>query len=153
MHVNAQNFLILGDKSYPCTTKIDLSLDCKACGFIEDFSILFAKNGENGFVRLSIELWDNQHHLGGDAVIYLGNGEIIKLIDQDKRDFVNQTASNVYNLSSTQISKLKASDIYSVRFSIKCSKCVSSTITGDYTANNSSKLSTSSLISDLFSGN
>jgi hypothetical protein len=146
-----QNLLIIGEKSYPSTGKIILKLDCQMCSFIDDFSFVVAKNGDQGIISLSIELMDNDHNLSGDAIIYLANGEVIKLTDNANRDFVNQIASNTYALNSDQIFKLKTSDIYSIRFSIKCPKCVSSSVAGDYTASNTAKILTSQIITQLFS--
>lgn len=57
----------------------------------------------------------NSRPIGGTTFIYLEDNSIIKLIDRGKFDCANNTFSIIYNLTSSEIDKLKKSNIHSIR--------------------------------------
>ena len=132
-NVNGQNLFLIGNKSYPCSDSFKLQVGNNSFGML---SCLVAKNGTTGFFVISKEI-QSYSEIRGNAIIYLDDGSVITLIDKGKRDFVDNTSTNVYNLTLPEIDKLKNSIINTVRFSIKCpgTNCLSSE-DGDFTGKN-----------------
>lgn len=72
--------------------------------------IIFKKNA-----ICNVHISSNSRPIGGTTFIYLEDNSIIKLIDRGKFDCANNTFSIIYNLTSSEIDKLKKSNIHSIR--------------------------------------
>ncbi len=112
----SQNVFFIGSKSYPCTMSMRFQVGDNYSN--QAINCIVAKNGNNGFFVISKETAGSI--IKGNATLYLDDGSVITLIDRGKRDYVDNTSTTIYNLTSTEIEKLKNSTINTVRFTIKC---------------------------------
>lgn len=72
----------------------------------------------------------------GKALVYLENGDVISCVDRGVYDKVNGISTTVYRLTSEEIDAVKASNIHTIRFNLKCGDCESSTEEGSFSASN-----------------
>lgn len=130
--LKAQSLFFIGDKSYPSTGSFELKLNSS----YDNLKCLIAKNGTAGFFVISKGTMTGSV-IKGKAIIYLDDGSVLTLLDKGKRDYVDETSTNVYSLTAAEIIKLKNSNINTVRFTIKCpgTNCESSE-DGNFTAKN-----------------
>ena len=132
--VNGQNTFFIGQKTYVSTKKFTLKSNKDFGG--HDLDVLIAKNGESGMIVLSIKLTGGGVRIKGNVVIYLEDGTVLTCIDRGKFDYVDDIATTIYYLTKEEISKMRGSNISSIRFSIKCFQCISSSEEGNYSASN-----------------
>ena len=80
-----------------------------------DLSI--AKDGTTGFfaVRSTSE---SGLIFSGKLIIYLDDGAVITCIDSGKSDHVDETAISAYYLTNEDLSKIKNSNINTVRYTL-----------------------------------
>ncbi|NRB58310.1 MAG: hypothetical protein HRU50_00040 [Winogradskyella sp.] len=129
-----QNLFLIGEKSYPCTETFVLDSNM---GFLnEGLSVLIAKDGNKGMIVVSKKVTSTNDRIKGKLIIYLDDGTVISCIDGNKNDMVDNITSSVYFLTNEELNKMKSSNIYSIRYSIKCVDCVFSTSDGDYSVSN-----------------
>ena len=96
----------------------------------------------------------------GKLIIYLDDGTVISCIDRGKYDYVDNVTTTVYYLTADELSKMKNSNINTVRYALKCGNCSMSSEEGNFSASNkasgyglygsSEKTNVPSLIKNLF---
>lgn len=155
-NVHGQNLFFIGNKSFPCSGSFKLQVGNDTYGML---SCLVAKNGTSGLFVISKEV-QTHSEIRGNAIIYLDDGNVITLIDKGKRDLVDNTSTNVYNLTLPEIDKLKNSIINTVRFTIKCPgvDCISTedgnftgkNIASEYGFSEKERINTTQYFNDLF---
>jgi len=119
----SQNTFFIGEKMYPCTETFTLISNSKSyTGY--DLDVLIAKNGNTGFIVVSTET--SSVFIKGKLMIYLEDGTIISCTDRGIYDYVDNTATTVYYLTNAEIEKMKLKNISTIRFSLECGKCISS---------------------------
>lgn len=142
-YIKGQNSFFIGQKSYPCTDNIHLKSNSNNERNGHDLDVVIAKNGEAGMIVLSTEVLGGSITSGvrikGNALIYLADGSAITCYDKGIYDFVDNIATTVYYLTKEETSKLKKNNIVSIRFSIKCVECISSSEEGNFSASNKYK--------------
>jgi hypothetical protein len=109
----SQNYIYIGTNRYKATNNWECYID----GGYPEFggaTLSVAKNGSGGFFIVSV---DTHHPLKGAVYIYLKNGEVIKCLDTKNKDQHDGYSIGIYNLTASEIEKLKKSDIESVRVS------------------------------------
>ena len=132
----SQNTFFIGEKMYPCTETFTLTSNSKNyTGY--DLDVLIAKNGQAGFIVVSTER--SSVFIKGKLVIYLEDGTIISCTDIGIYDYVDNTATTVYYLTNAEIEKMKMKNINTIRFSLKCGKCTSSSEEGNYSVSNNDR--------------
>jgi hypothetical protein len=109
----AQNYLYIDTRRYLSTEDWNCTIKN---GFPEfgNASLSVAKNGSGGYFVVSV---DTHHPLKGSVLIYLENGGVIKCIDTQIKDQHDGISTGIYNLTASEINKLKNSRISSVRVS------------------------------------
>jgi hypothetical protein len=109
-----QNSIYIGTKTYRATQEWQFTIEN---GFPEigNATITFAKNGTNGFLMISV---DTHHPLKGNVMIYLDNGAAILCNDTKMKDMHDGLTIGIYNLTSSEIVKMKNSNISSIRVSV-----------------------------------
>jgi hypothetical protein len=142
-----QNLFFIGENSYPSTETITLQANSDRYN-INDLNILFAKDGTTGLFVVSTKT-DTSVLISGKLIIYLDDGAVITWNDRVKYDYVNETAISVYHLTSEDLSKMKNSNINTVRYALKCFDCYSSYEEGNFSASNNGT-PTKALITDFF---
>jgi hypothetical protein len=110
----AQNSIYIGTKKYSATDEWQFTVE-NGYPEIGNATITFAKNGTSGFLMISV---DTHHPLRGDVMIYLDNGEAILCKDTKMKDMHDGFTVGIYNLTSSEIVKMKNSNISSIRVSI-----------------------------------
>ncbi|MBE0674270.1 MAG: hypothetical protein IH591_06380 [Bacteroidales bacterium] len=128
---NGQNLFFFGDKSYPCTETFTLESNSDS----DDLSILFARDGTISLVIVSIRP-TLKMFIKNDLFIYLDDGTVIKCVDRGKFDYVDYIAISVYYLSNEDLTKLKSSNINTVRFTVKSDDLALIRLEGNFTASN-----------------
>lgn len=66
----------------------------------------------------------------------MNDGTVINCIDRNIYDYVNNIATTVYYLTIQEITKMKNSNINTIRYNLKCMKCGISIEEGSFTAEN-----------------
>ncbi|ESU24366.1 hypothetical protein FEDK69T_08130 [Flavobacterium enshiense DK69] len=113
--IHGQQMLMVGEKTYSATDTWTFGCECPSSIAPE---ILIAK-GKDGKGMLSIKIMDYMNdHVGGDLLIYLMNGTIIKCQDRKIRDKANNKSTSLYYLTQLEIEKMSTSRIRSIRFCI-----------------------------------
>jgi hypothetical protein len=110
----AQNSIYIGTKKYSATPEWEFTVE-NGYPEIGNATITFAKNGSSGYLMVSV---DTHHPLKGDVMIYLNNGDAIICKDTKMKDMHDGLTIGIYNLTSSEIEKMKNSDISSIRVSV-----------------------------------
>ena len=110
----AQNSIYIGTKKYSATQEWQYTVE-NGYPLIGNATITFAKNGTSGFLMISV---DTDHPLKGDVMIYLDNDEAILCKDTKMKDMHDGLTIGIYNLTPSEIEKMKNSNISSIRVSI-----------------------------------
>lgn len=147
------NLFFIDEKSYPCTKTIEL----KGKSSSNNLDVVIAKDGTKGLFVVSTPTMTGVL-IRGKLIIYLDDGSVISCVDRGKYDYVDNIATNVYYLTTDELTKMKNSNLNTVRYTLKCSDCMMSTEEGDFSASNKSsglygsadKTDVPSLIKKLF---
>ena len=109
------NKVMIGDKIYNASKEIEF--DCENYGF-GFFKIRFLKSSTTNHILFSTPLCGLQDvgNINGTAIIYLDDNTTIKLIDKRKYDCVNNISYTIYDLTHSEISKLKTNNIEAIRY-------------------------------------
>jgi len=141
-----QNLFFFGENSYPCTKAITLHSNSGS----NDLKIIFARDGTFAFIVVSIKPM-SEVLIKGKLIIYLNDGSVITCNDTGKNDYVDRIASSVYYLNEEQLIELKASNINTVRYSLKTGDYSYSPEEGNYSASNKGT-STKTIVSVFYEG-
>lgn len=116
LNLNAQNYIYKGNKQYEATNTWSFSLN--AHYWTTNPEITIAKNENGGYLMLSIVVPFSFDVIKGNLTIILEDGTMLKCIDKGIRDYVDETSTNLYFLTSQEIEKMKNSRISKIRFNI-----------------------------------
>lgn len=144
----SQNLFFFGENSYPCTETIKLQSN----SYSSDLHLLFAKDGKSPLIGVSTHTV-TEVLIKGKLIIYLADGTVITCDDNGEYDLVDNIASTIYYLTDEQLSRMKTSNIHTVRFTLKSSTGFPVFDEGSYSASNSAKsakMDVPSLIADFF---
>jgi superfamily II helicase len=151
INTNGQNFVFIGENSYPSTEKYTLksnSDDEK----INDLKIVFAKDGEKALIVVSSKLSDVVK-ISDKLIIYLDDGTVISCIDRGINDNVDSNAISAYSLTKAELTKIKSSNINTIRYQIVCPVCGPINLwEGAYSASNvgSLKIDFSKVVTEFY---
>jgi hypothetical protein len=135
VQVNAQNFTFIGENSYPSTERFELvsNSDKEDIG---NLNLVFAKDEISPLIIVSSKLTDVVK-IAKKLIIYLDDGTVISCADRGINDNVDDVATSAYRLTASEISKMKGSNINTIRFEIVCPICgVFNLWEGVYSASN-----------------
>lgn len=121
VNMNAQNFTFIGENSYPSTERFKLQSNSDK-EEISDLNVVLAKEGETSLVIVSSKLTDVVK-IANKLIIYLDDGTVISCSDRGINDNVDDVAISAYRLTSSEIGKMKVSNINTIRFEIVCPIC------------------------------
>jgi len=110
-----QNLFLIGDKSYPCSETYTLKSNSDEY-YINDLNVVFAKDGQTALFGVKTKTVDVL--IRGELMIYLDDGTVITLTDQENHDYVDKIASAVYYLTNEDLSKMKKSNINTIRYTL-----------------------------------
>ena len=97
---------------------------------------MFAKDGISPLIIVSSKLTDAVK-IANKLIVYLDDGTVISCTDRGINDNVDDVATSVYRLTSSEIGKMKKSNINTVRYEIVCPICgVYNIWEGVYSASN-----------------
>ena len=151
VHTNAQNFKFIGENSYPCTERFELVSNSDK-EKISNLNLVFAKDGISPMIIVSSKLTDVVK-IANKLIIYLDDGTVISCTDRGINDNVDDIATSAYRLTPSEISKMKKSNINTVRYEIVCPICgVFNIWEGVYSASNkeSSKTDFTEVVEQFF---
>ena len=133
--MNAQNFTFIGENSYPSTERFELQSNSDK-EEISNLNLVFAKDGISPMIIVSSKLTDVVK-IANKLIIYLDDGTVISCTDRGINDNVDDVATSAYRLTASEISKMKGSNINTVRYEIVCPVCgVFNIWEGVYSASN-----------------
>ena len=112
---NGQNYFFIGENSYPCTETITLHSNHDGRS---NLNVAFAKDGTTGLIIVSTKTMSTVL-IREKLIIYLDDGTVISCIDRENNDQVDLIASAVYYLTDEELSKMKNSNINTVRYTLK----------------------------------
>ena len=149
--MNAQNFTFIGENSYLSTERFELvsNSDKEDIG---NLKLVFAKDGISPLIIVSSKLTDVVK-IANKLIIYLDDGTVISCTDRGINDNVDDIATSAYRLTPSEISKMKKSNINTVRYEIVCPICgVFNIWEGVYSASNkeSSKTDFTEVVEQFF---
>lgn len=148
MSAKGQNFFFIGENSYPSTETFTLQSNSD----INDLDVLFAKGEEKALIIVSSKLVSTVR-ITGKLIIYLDNGTVVSSNEKVISDNVDDIASTVYELTEEDLSKLKNSNINTIRYVIKSTNILAHpTSVGNHSASNKgdSKIDFPTLVTDFF---
>ena len=149
--MNAQNFTFIGENSYPSTERFELQSNSDK-EEISNLNLVFAKDGISPMIIVSSKLTDVVK-IANKLIIYLDDGTVISCTDRGINDNVDDIATSAYRLTPSEISKMKKSNINTVRYEIVCPICgVFNIWEGVYSASNkeSSKTDFTEVVEQFF---
>ena len=117
----AQNFIFIGENSYPSTERFVLQLNSDK-EEISDLNLVFAKDGVSPMIIVSSKLTDVVK-IANKLIIYLDDGTVVSCADRGINDNVDDVATSAYRLTSSEVGWMKKSNINTVRFEIVCPIC------------------------------
>ena len=116
LNINAQNYIYKGSEQFEATNTWSFILNGHY--WSTDPTIVVARHSNGGYLMLSIEVPFESHFIKGNLTIILEDGNMINCVDRNFRDYVDNTSTNLYNLTLDEIEKMKNSRISKVRFNI-----------------------------------
>ena len=131
--VKGQNFFFIGENSYPSTETFRLQSNSDKV-YINDLNVLFAKQGTLGLIAVSTKTIDVL--IRGKLTIYLGDGTVITCNDARISDYVDEIASSVYYFTIEDLSKMKNSNINTIRYTLEDEYGNAGTFGGNFSASN-----------------
>ena len=149
--MNAQNFTFIGENSYPSTERFELQSNSDK-EEISNLNLVFAKDGISPIIIVSSKLTDVVK-IANKLIIYLDDGTVISCTDRGINDNVDDIATSAFRLTPSEISKMKKSNINTVRYEIVCPICgVFNIWEGVYSASNkeSSKTDFTEVVEQFF---
>ena len=152
LKTNGQNLVFIGENSYNCTDTFTLQSNSED-SYSNDLNIVFAKDGEKGLLVVSSKLVSSVR-ISGKLIIYLDDGNVITCVDRGIKDNVDDIATTGYHLTDSELNKLKKSNIHTIRYTIKCSECLSNPLyEGNHSASNKGSLKTDfpKVVADFYS--
>ena len=117
----AQNFTFIGENSYPSTERFVLQSNSDKED-IGDLNLVFAKDEETALVFVSSKLTDVVK-IANKLIIYLDDGTVVSCTDRGINDNVDDVATSAYRLTSSEVGRMKKSNINTIRFEIVCPIC------------------------------
>ena len=146
-----QNFVFIGESSYPSTEQYSLESNSDKEN-INDLKLVFAKEGENALIVVSSKLTDVVK-IAEKLIIYLDDGTVISCVDRGLNDNVDDIEITAYYLTTSELSKLKSSNINTIRYEIVCPVCGPiNSWEGTYSASNkeSSKTDFTKIVAEFY---
>lgn len=134
----SQQKFFIGTKAYDCTPTFTLVAKDSFTG--HDLEVCIIKNSNTGMIALSTKLMSEGVRIKGNILIYLEDNTVITCIDRGKFDVVDNIATTIYYLTEGEINKMKESNIYSIRFNLKCYNCMISSEEGTFSVSNTSSI-------------
>ncbi|MES2864420.1 MAG: hypothetical protein V4666_09905 [Bacteroidota bacterium] len=116
LNTNAQNYIYKGSEQFEATNTWSFRLNGQY--WTSDPKITIAKHSNGGYLMLSIVVPFDFDYIKGNLTIILEDGTMINCIDRGVRDYVDETSTNLYNLTMGEIEKMKISKISKIRFNI-----------------------------------
>jgi len=153
LNTYAQNFFFIGENNYPVTEMCTLQSNSDtSSSYINNLNVLFGKSGDVGVIIVSTKTVSTVR-ISGKLLIYLDDGSVISCLDKGVKDNVDDIASTAYHLTNADLSKLKNSNINTIRYEVKCAECLSNPLVeGNYSASNkgNTKVDFPTILTDFF---
>ena len=129
--VKGQDLFFFGEKSYPCTETFTLHSNSNS----NDLNVIFAKDESTALIGVSIKTIA-EVLFSEKLIIYLDDGTVITCIDNEGHDYVDRITSAMYSLTNEQLSKMKNSNINTIRYTLKSALGFPSPGEGNFSASN-----------------
>lgn len=131
----AQNTVFIGENSYDATPPIyfskNNSIHVNNSIFQSDepveFTLTIAKTENSAILVLSVVAYNERNHVQGNIMLYLDDKTVLTCKNKNQFDHVNDISTATFILTTTQLDKLKVSNIKQIRYKIDCGNgCISS---------------------------
>ena len=145
-----QEFFFIGENSYPCTETFTLQSNYDS---ESNLNVTFAKDDTMALIIVSRKTMSTVL-IREKLFIYLDDGSVISCIDKGNNDQVDFIASAVYSLTDEELSKMKNSNINTIKYTLKSEtdSYINMTGGGNYSASNkgSSRTDFPAIVSEFF---
>lgn len=121
-------------KSVPASQSWDFLCENYALSGIAKIQV--GKTDKGGLLQIAVQTTDASFFIGGVVYVYLEDNKVIVCTDKGLRENKNNVATAWYTFSAAEMNKLKATNIGSIRFSIRGKQSPFSSQTGTFTAVN-----------------
>jgi hypothetical protein len=112
----SQNFIFIGTKSYIATNQWGF-VPPKRTFTNDEITIQVGKaSTTNGVLMISVSSEFGQASIVGSAIVYLKDGSVISLTSIIASDYANDKITVIYSLIQSSISKIRVSNIMTIRF-------------------------------------
>ena len=132
--VFAQESMTVQAKSYPATP--NWNFICENYALSGNIKVQIAKTEKGGLLKLIVETTDPSFTIAGNVYVDLADTTVIICTDKKNRETNGNQMISYYTFLPSEMSRLKKSDIQSIRFSIKGKKEKFASQTGYFTAIN-----------------
>ena len=146
LSAEGQNLFFIGENSYPSTETITFKTNSDYPSY--DLEVIFAKQGKLGLIAVSTKTVD-EVIIRGKLIIYLNDGTVIVCNDAQIADYVDKKASSVYYFKTEDLSKMKKSNINTIRYTLEPSNQIVALGEGDFSASNKG-VSTKAVLTEFF---
>lgn len=104
----------IGEKTYPCTKEYYFPSDFGSdCFSFKNLKFFLVRDNLKGMI-----VFKDNSCISGTTLLYLDDNTIIKLMDKNTRDEVNNICYSVYYFTESEITKLKLTNVRSIRYNI-----------------------------------
>lgn len=132
--VFAQETMTVQSKTYPATPTWDFI--CENYALSGNTKVQIAKTEKGGLLKLIVETTDPSFIIAGSVYVDLSDSTTIICTDKNNRETNDNQMISYYTFLPSEMSRLKKSDIQSIRFSIKGKNDKFTSQTGHFTAIN-----------------
>ncbi|GEM53670.1 hypothetical protein EB1_34600 [Empedobacter brevis NBRC 14943 = ATCC 43319] len=112
----SQNYIYKGQERYLATPSWTYSVNNEFRSYID---LQVAKKNHGGYLMISYYESNFYGFPNFDIYLYLEDGSVIKCLNRNINDYVDKKIFKMFQLTSTEIDKLKISRIKTVRFGNK----------------------------------
>lgn len=132
---NAQQTMsVKGAKTYQATN--EYTFICEKYAYTGEVKVQIAKTDKGGILKLTISIPDDQLKIAGGVYVDLSNGDVIACTDKNIKENDEGKTTSYYYFTPSEFSKLKKTDIKSIRFIITGDSGKFGNQTGYFTAKN-----------------
>lgn len=125
---------ITGSKPYPATE--NFLFMCERYALTGEAYIQLAKTDKGGILKLTISTKNDSMKISGGVYVYLADGDVIACVDRNLNETTDGKTTTYYTFTPSEMSRLKKTNIQSIRFNVTGDLSKFGNLNGNYTAVN-----------------
>ncbi|MDR7212043.1 hypothetical protein [Flavobacterium piscis] len=129
-----QTLSVKGSKPYPVTE--EYIFICEKYVYTGEIYVQIAKTEKGGILKLTISVPNDKAMISGGVYVDLADGDAIACVDKNVKETTDGKTTSYYYFTPSEFTKLKKTDIQSIRFIITGNSKAFGNQTGYFTAVN-----------------